>query len=99
MLADQSGVSERYLGRIEDATGNVSLLVLRSLAAVLAVTQETHLRRLGLDELGVPGRCARAGYDALLATRGRLFARADAELDTSAVTPEAAGAALAALAG
>ena len=42
-LAEQSGVSERYLAQIEGGKGNISLLVLRQLALALGVSLDTLL--------------------------------------------------------
>jgi XRE family aerobic/anaerobic benzoate catabolism transcriptional regulator len=37
LLAEQSGISERYIARMEGATGNASLLVIRAIAAALGI--------------------------------------------------------------
>ena len=38
LLAEQSGISERYIARMEAGTGNASLLVLRALTGALGIT-------------------------------------------------------------
>jgi XRE family aerobic/anaerobic benzoate catabolism transcriptional regulator len=38
LLAEQSGISERYIARMEGGTGNASLLVLRALTTALGIT-------------------------------------------------------------
>jgi len=46
LLAQQSKVSERYLGQLETGEGNISIILLRRIAAALSVT---------LAELLIPG--------------------------------------------
>ncbi len=58
-LAQLSGVSERYLARMEGGTGNASLLVLRAVAAALGVAPAALLADRAESETAIERLLAR----------------------------------------
>ena len=97
VLADRAAVSERYITQIEGGKGNVSILVLRQIAAALGTP---------LTSLLVPEPAVRAGRIALIGLRGagkttlgsRLAGRLDLPfLELDRLTETLAGTSLAAV--